>query len=188
MKKLLCTLLIGFTSVAAFSMCQPPYLSVQPVDFTYSRSFTNSVRLLALADNSAKKEVFIADTRNVNARAIRDFGQRFTDASNVQWYSSENGFVSYFKENGFGNRVFYNKNGHWQYSLIFYGENKLPRDIRAIVKSVYFDYQITMVEEVQTVDGMVYLFHLEDRQNLKILKVNREGEMETLQEFSKEEY
>ncbi len=188
MKKLLCTIFVGFTSLAAFSMCQQPYYSVEPVDFTGTKSFSASIRKLVLPDNSGAKDVYVADARNINARAVKDFRQRFNDARNVLWFSNESGFISYFVQDGFGNRAFYNKNGHWQYSLIFYGEDKLPRDIRAAVKSVYFDYDITMVEEVQTNDGMAYLFHLEDKQNLKILKVNRDGEMEILQELSKEEY
>jgi len=45
-----------------------------------------------------------------------------------------------------------------------------------------------MVEEVQTTQGMAYIFHLEDRLNIKILKVKMDGEMEVLEDFIKEEY
>ena len=74
----------------------------------------------------------------------------FADANNAMWFSDNNGFVSYFVKDGYGDRVFYDKKGHWQYSLIFYGEDKLPRDVRAAIKSTYFDMSITLVEEVQT--------------------------------------
>jgi hypothetical protein len=188
MKRLLCTALIGLATLSAFSMCRYPFDSGQPVDFTDAKSFQASIRKLILPDYSAKMDVYIADARNVNARAIRDFQQRFNDARNVLWFTSGNGFISYFMQNGYGNRAFYNKNGHWQYSLIFYGEDKLPKDLRASVKSVYFDMNITMVEEVQTTQGMAYIFHLEDRLNIKILKVKMDGEMEVLEDFIKEEY
>ncbi len=90
-------------------------------------------------------------------KAIKDFQTRFADANNAKWFSDENGFVSYFVKDGYGNRVFYDKKGHWQYSLIFYGEDKLPRDVRAAVKSTYFDLSITLVEEVQTTERQSYI-------------------------------
>jgi hypothetical protein len=188
MKKFLFTLFVGFSSFSSFSMCQYPFDSGQPVDFTASRTFTASVRKLVLPESPATVGVYIADIKNVNARAMRDFRQRFNDPRNVLWFTDQNGFTSYFMQDGYGNRAFYGKNGTWQYSLIFYNEDKLPREIRAAVKSVYFDYSITMVEEVQTNEGMAYIFHLEDRLNLKILKVTKDGEMEMLQELTKEEY
>jgi hypothetical protein len=44
---------------------------------------------------------------------------------------------------------------------------------------------ITLVEEVQTIDSKVYIVHLEDKANIKILKVNDQGEYEILQDLSK---
>ncbi|MEJ0083142.1 MAG: hypothetical protein WDM78_19840 [Puia sp.] len=55
----------------------------------------------------------------------------------------------------------------------------------AAVKSTYFDMSITLVEEVQTIDSKVYIVHLEDKANIKILKVNDQGEYEILQDLSK---
>jgi hypothetical protein len=188
MKKFFCTLLIGLTYYAGYSMCQYPFDSAQPVYFTDAKSFPASIRSLVLPENADLTDVYVPDIKDVNARAVKDFRQRFNDARNVLWFSNGNGFISYFIQNGYGDRAFYNKNGLWQYSLIFYGEDKLPRDIRAAVKSVYFDYDITMVEEVQSNEGMAYIFHLEDRQNIKILKVKVDGEMEVIQDFIKEEY
>jgi hypothetical protein len=82
--------------------------------------------------------------------------------------------------------VFYDKKGHWQYSLIFFGQDKLPRDVRAAVRSTYYDLNITLVEEVQTIDAKVFIVHLEDKSNIKILKVNEQCEMEIMQELTKE--
>ena len=69
---------------------------------------------------------YIPDAKNINAKAIKDFQTRFADASNTMWFSDTNGFVSYFIKDGYGDRVFYDKKGHWQYSLIFYGETNFP--------------------------------------------------------------
>ncbi len=61
-----------------------------------------------------------------------------------------------------------------------------PHDIRAVVRSTYYDLNITLVEEVQTTDALVYIVHLEDKSNIKILKVSPEGEMEVMQDLTKE--
>jgi hypothetical protein len=45
---------------------------------------------------------------------------------------------------------------------------------------------ITLVEEVQAPNGKVYIVHLEDKSNIKILKVNDEGEMEIMQDLTKQ--
>ena len=70
-------------------------------------------------------------------------------------------------------------------SLITYNEDKLARDIRAEVKSTYYDFKIVMVEEVRTNEGYEYIIYLEDKSGFRIVKVNKEGEMELLQELEK---
>ncbi len=100
------------------------------------------------------------------------------------WFSDQNGFESYFVQNGFGNRAFYGKKGHWLYSLILHTEHELPSDVRASIKSIYFDFAITLVEEVQTNYGVFYIVNLEDKSNIKILKVNDLGEINILLEMA----
>jgi hypothetical protein len=186
MKKILIAFSIGFTSIAALSTCVYAQNSVTPVGFNDSKNFKSSVRNMAALESPAYMGTYIADAKTINNKALKDFSARFDNASDTRWFEDKNGFVSYFIKNGYGNRAFYDKKGHWQYSLLFYGEDKLPRDIRATVKSQYFDLAITLVEEVQTNDGMVYIVHLEDKATIKIVKVNKEGEMETMQDLIKE--
>jgi hypothetical protein len=127
----------------------------------------------------------ISEGKDFNSKAIRDFQARFQKVENAQWFSDQNCFMSYFITNGYGNRVFYDRKGHWQFSLILYGEDQLPVDLRASVKSRYFDMAITLIEEVQTNNGMVYIVHLEDKSNIKILRLSSDAEMEIMQEFTK---
>jgi hypothetical protein len=81
--------------------------------------------------------------------------------------------------------VFYDRKGHWPFSLILYSEDQLPVHLGACVKARYFDLDITLIEEVQTNDGMVFIVHLEDKTNIRILRLSKEGEMDILQEFTK---
>lgn len=140
---------------------------------------------MAALENPADLGTYIPDAKTINAKAVKDFQTRFTGETEAKWYSDKNGLVSYFVKDGYGDRVFYDKKGRWQYSLIYYDEYKLPRDIRSAVKSVYFDMSIKVVEEVQNNDGMAYIIYLEDKSSYKILNVTKDGEIQIMQELSK---
>ena len=69
--------------------------------------------------------------------------------------------------------------------MINYTKDKLPRDIRRLVQSFYFDFDITLVEEVQTIEGIEYIVSLENKSNIIVVNVNKEGQMEVLQDLDK---
>jgi hypothetical protein len=186
MKKVLFALSIGFTSIAALNNCAYAQNSENPVAFNDTKAFRSSIRNIAALESPADMGTYIPDAKSINAKAIKDFQTRYAGAENAMWFSDKNGFVSYFVKDGFGDRVFYDKKGHWEYSLLFFNEDKLPHDVRAAVRSTYYDLTITMVEEVQTPDSRVFICHLEDKATIKIIKVNDEGEMEILQDLTKE--
>jgi hypothetical protein len=185
MKKFLFALSVGFTSLAAISNCAYAQNAAKPVAFNDSKNFKSTIRNMAALESPAFIGTYVPDVKDINVKAIKDFNARFNGANNAMWFSDRNGFSTYFVKDGFGDRAFYDKKGHWQYSLIYYSEDKLPRDVRATVKSTYFDMSITLVEEVQTTEAKVYIIHLEDKANIKILKVNDQCEYEILQDLSK---
>jgi hypothetical protein len=186
MKKILSALSIGFTSIIALSNCLYAQNSEKPVAYKDTKNFKLSIRSLAVLENPALMGTYVPDTKNINARAIKDFQGRYKKVYNAMWFSDpKGGFTSYFIQDGYGDRVIYDKKGHWQYSLIIYDENKLPQDIKAAVKMTYFDLAITLVEEVQTTEGVEYIIYLEDKSNIKVIKVNNEGEMKVLQDLTK---
>jgi hypothetical protein len=186
MKKILVVLFFGLISITANSSVMYAENSIGPAAFDDLTIYGSTIRNIMAVEHfnySAKDEL---DIKDIHTRAIKDFQNRFNHVNNAVWYSLNNGFVSYFLLDGYGERVFYDKKGHWQFSLLLYGEGKLPRDVRASVKSVYFDLAITQVEEVQTPNGFVYIVNLEDKSSIKVLKVNRDGEMFTLLDLVKE--
>jgi hypothetical protein len=121
----------------------------------------------------------------VSLKAIRDFKDRFTNATDEKWYATEAGFVAYFTQDDFRNRAYYDKKGRWQYSLKYCDEKKLPREIRAMVKRNYYDFAITLVQVIEIPGHLAYLVHLEDATSFKIIRVTDEGEMDVYQEFTK---
>jgi hypothetical protein len=185
MKKILFALTLGCTSIAAIASTTFAQKSANPVGFGDSKNFKSAVLYAAALESPVFLGNYISDAKSINTKAMKDFQARFNEASNTMWYSDGNGLETIFTRDGYSDRVFYDKKGHWEYSLIFYNENKLPRDIRAVVKSTYYDFTITLVEEVQTPDGNAYFVHLEDDQTIKIVKLNQDGDMETFQELAK---
>lgn len=123
---------------------------------------------------------------SVHARVIRDFVLRFEKVSSARLMPEKKGSTMYFIKDGFNNRAGYDANGRWLYSLVSYNEGKLPRDIRAVVKSAYYDDAITVVQEIQNINGRAWFVHLEDETTVKIVKVTAEKDMETVDEFRKQ--
>jgi len=151
----------------------------------HSAKANDSIRLMATGRDSSNDYTIVGDMNSVNKKAANDYKRRFGNPPGTQWFSDKNGFTSYFKVDGFINRVCYDKKGNWIYSIILYNESKLPKEVRAIVKSVYYDMAIVLIKEIQTVKGIGYVINLEDETTIKIIKVNDQREMETMQEIIK---
>jgi hypothetical protein len=185
MKKTLFVLAVGLISILSVVDHVQAQNSAGPVAFYQTKTFHSSVRYVADLTKGVATFNTIAEGKDFNSKAINDFQTRFQKVDNAIWFSNQHGFMSYFIKNGYGNRVFYDRKGHWQFSLILYGEDQLPVDLRASVKSRYSDLSITLIEEVQTNFGMVYIVHLENKSNIRILRLSNDGEMEILQELTK---
>ena len=175
MKKLFVTLFIG---CIAMLMVENPALGQERGD------------LAMLSEGKPYFKTFTvpeaATSSFVNRKAVKDFRDRHANATSPSWYAVKGGFMTYFVVAGYPDRAFYDAHGRWQYSLLFYKEDKLPRDIRAVVKSTYYDCAITLVQEVQTAQNGVYLVYLEDAKTTRIVKVSKEGEMDTMEFFEKQ--
>ena len=129
------------------------------------------------------------NTRNINrihVKAMRDFLRRDKTTSNVDWMVVETGYVAkYADANNSKCRTVYNNRGEFVYTIKQYYESKMPREIRGIVKSEYYDFNITLVDEIEeTRRPRVYIVHLEDATTLKNVRVS-EREMEVIEEYRK---
>jgi hypothetical protein len=185
MKKTLYVLVIGFISVLGFSNHAQAQNSSRPVAFYETKTFHSSIRHIADLTKRISKINSNIEGKDVNTKALKDFQTRFQKVDNVSWYSGDDGIISYFTKNSYVNKVFYDKKGNWQFSLILYGEDQLPGDLRAAVKSRFYGMAITLIEEVHGNDGMVYIVHLDDKTNIKILRVSNNAEMEILEEITR---
>jgi hypothetical protein len=186
MKKIAIVLTVGCISLSAFAGRMYAQQNGNVMAFTSTKAFKHSIESVILRETSIFRDsARSTELKDVNLKAITDFKNRYSAATEAKWYAIPDGYVTHCILDGFAARIFYNKKGRWQASLTNSGESKLPKDIRAIVKSTYYDFTITLVQDVETLSGGVYVIHLDDSKHIKIVRVTKEGNMDTLQEFEK---
>ncbi|WP_205508307.1 hypothetical protein [Longitalea arenae] len=139
-----------------------------------------------LTDNMNSLTMNSRNMNRVPIRVMRDFLKRDQSAKEADWTEVETGFVvKYMDKKNSHCRTVYNQRGVYVYTIKQYGENNLPRDVRDVVKRQYYDYSITLVEEVhQPLKPVAYIVHLEDDHSFKHVQVS-DGEMEVTQEYRK---
>ena len=122
---------------------------------------------------------------SIHIRAVRDFLKRNKAVTEAEWARINNGFVVKFNKDQKRCRAVYNKSGVFLYCIRQYTETQMPRDIRKIVKSRYFDYTITLVEEIERpLQPLVYCVHMEDASTIVNVQVS-DGEIEVVEDYIK---
>jgi hypothetical protein len=122
---------------------------------------------------------------DISTTASRDFVKRYDNALDAKWYKVPDGWIAKCTLDNHKASVAYDRHGNWVYTMKTYAENKMPRDVRAIVKSTYYDYQIVVVQEIlKGKYPVVYVVHLQDSTCWKNVRVC-EGEMEIIEEYQK---
>jgi hypothetical protein len=120
----------------------------------------------------AKHESYrILSPTEVNVAAARDFNKTYGSAEEVTWVSGNNGASVYFKFRGMKMRSTYDKKGHREYTLKYYSEAEMPMELRHLVKSSYYDYNIDLVTEVQRNLKTSYLVKMQSSNEILTLKV-----------------
>jgi hypothetical protein len=139
-----------------------------------------------LTDNMQSLHTNTRYINKIHVKAVRDFLKRDKTASDAEWMVVENGFVvKYTGKNNSRCRTVYNSQGNFLYTIRQYNEGNMLPDVRAIVKSQYYDYTITLVEEIeQPLRPLVYVVHMEDATTLKNIRVS-EREIEVVSEYKK---
>ncbi len=126
------------------------------------------------------------DLAVINSRAIKDFKKSFKLPADEKWFKIETGFIVKFVQDGIQHRADYDNKGHWKATTRYYSEKQLPKDVRSQVKSVYYDYTITSVQEFTFPQHHVYLVNMEDEKTILIIRIS-DGEMDVFKEYKKAE-
>ena len=123
----------------------------------------------------------------VNSKALNSFKKKFTAVQGEKWYQYKNRSVAVFEADEVRFSIEYDNKGHLTGIEKLYGEGKMDREVRKIVKSVYFDYNITSVREISVpwlFPSPVYIIHIENENEFKNLTAYDE-EMKIVDELSK---
>jgi hypothetical protein len=121
------------------------------------------------------------DKKLINPKAIRDFSRTFSNVTNEDWHIIRNGFIARFKLQDMQYRIVYNKKGSRLATFCYYNEQQLPADVRRLIKSTFYDFNIVQVTEVSVAGKTAYLVNIQDKTSLKTIKVVND-EMEIMQD------
>jgi len=123
----------------------------------------------------------------INPRALKDFMTSNKNVTGESWAKVKDGFSVRFISDGIRTTIYYDKKGNWAGSVKNYGEEKMLREIRHVVKSTYYDYNIIYAQEVETVDTKgtpTYVICIDDNTKIKMIRIS-DGEMSEWKSFTK---
>jgi hypothetical protein len=123
---------------------------------------------------SAKSLFASNETADVSSKAARE-----------NWFKIPNGYYARFTIDGGDQMEYYDKKGNKLYTIRNYDETRLPSDVRYNVKSTYVDYDIRLVQEIESASGAItYLIHLEGKAKWINVRISN-GEMDEFEKYNK---
>lgn len=153
---------------------------------------TSENKLAYLENDRGSKTIFslarpAGEMDPVSPRALKDFAKTYKNITNESWERTADGFSARFTLNSVKTTIFYDNKGRWTGSIKQFKEEKMPSEIRHMVKRAYYDYNIVYMQEVETVDSHkspTYIICIEDKLNVKLVRVWK-GEMELWKDLQK---
>jgi hypothetical protein len=123
----------------------------------------------------------------ISPRALKNFADTYKNVSGESWMKIKGGFSVRFISDDMRTSILYDNKGYWVGSIKYYSEEKMPREVRHIVKSTYYDYNIVYTQEIETTDtkGLpTYIICLQDKTNIKMIRIC-DGEMSVWKEYKR---
>ena len=160
----------------------------------YSAIITNAdAQIIRGKNNISYRDLNVESTsykssekiRKAGFKSLKSFNRDFKNDRDVKWFSEPNITTATFTRDEIKTNVVYDNKGHWLRTVKTYQENKLDRSAREIVKSTYFDYHISQIQEIQEGGTKFYLVYLENQNSFKIVAIV-DGEMNIYQEYKKQ--
>lgn len=111
---------------------------------------------------------------NINTKVLRSFYESYGEVPDARWFRADNGFGVVLKHNGMNKTIYYKRNGIVDAEIFYYTEDLLPKQVRHLVKSNFYDYAITYVTEVHKNDATAFYVKIEDSASIKTLKIVEE--------------
>lgn len=122
--------------------------------------------------------------KGVHTKAEIRFTDAYENATDILWYHlNDKRLMVRFFDNDIQTKIFYNRKGNQESMIRYYTEDKLPNEVRRLVKAIYYDFNIFQVIEVTVGRQTAYLVKIEDKSCTKTIRVMN-GEMEVIEEFA----
>jgi hypothetical protein len=115
----------------------------------------------------------------VNQLVLNTFKKSYSHSNDVRWTAVENNYLATFSDEGRMTRILFDKKGNIVYSITDGTIKNLPADARKTVRSIYYDFDITLVSEVHTLGKTAWIINMEDEKNIVIVKVVDDEVIET---------
>jgi len=129
----------------------------------------------------------IDENYNLNGRAVRDFARTYKNVSGEVWTNSPSGYAVTFTLHDIEYTVFYDQAGYRLYTMRNFHKAKFPAEVKHIVKKTYYDYDITLVQEISNDLGeSAYVIHLEGKTQWVTARVAN-GQVDEFERFNKSE-
>lgn len=123
-----------------------------------------------------------ADLNKSIANAMKHFTSNYGDDTKENWSTKSDGYRATFRKDGVVHLVDYNKKGKLMSTIRIYNETVLPKNIRKIVKSTFYDFDIVSVAELSLSNNLVYFIKIQDETSLKTVRVI-DNDMEVIEDF-----
>ena len=137
-----------------------------------------------VVDPATRQAYRILKVNDVNVLAARHFSKKFSKAEDAMWVEGDNGTSVYFKINGLNMRSTYSKTGRNEYTLKYYDDSSMPRALRHMVKSTYYDYSIQLVTEIVRNRTTYFLVKMQNANQILTLRVV-DGEISVFEKIEK---
>ena len=159
-----------------------PFLAL--ATFGFAQTNNSTLPGTILTKDLASEESAGAALSSINEKAVKHFSKNYDKQSNASWYAVDDGFVAIFSQDGIKTKAYYDPKGRPVGEVRTYQEDKLPKEIRHMVKSTYYDFNIFLVNEVSLGNAKVYLVKIEDSTSFKTIRI-QDGEMTETEAFIK---
>lgn len=144
----------------------------------------------AAAEKTAEAAKFSKASILVNKagyKAVKGFTNRHKDGDDVKWVAETEVISASFNRDDARTVVVFDKRGNWMRDMKTYSEDKMPKDIRRLIKTgEYYDYKINLVQEIKEGELLFYVVHLEDATTIKQVIVC-DGEARLYSGFTKQQ-
>jgi hypothetical protein len=142
-----------------------------PVHAQESKASTHPKNTLATAAAIISEPGNAHTGVNVRTKVMRTFLQNFEGATGVRWSRDGKRYLASFTQGDQTGNALVAANGAMLYSLRYGTEKHLPREVRHLVRSTYYDVKIQNVTEVNSNNIRAWIVSMQDADNLVVVRV-----------------